>query len=472
MGLFNALWKFLASVQLTVVVLLSLASTSIIGTLIPQNESPVAYFKAFGPYGYRLLEALDVFDMYHAWWFQLLLLLLVANILVCSIDRLTATGRIIFTRRPEYRAERFRKSTARVRFDATSAPAAIEAPLAAALNRRFGRLRIEALEDRRLLFAERWRWSRLGIYAVHASVVLLVAGGLIGSLLGFEGYVNIAEGESTDTIELRRGGHSLRLPFAIRCNDFEVSFYPNGAPKEYRSDLSLLRDGKVIDEKQIIVNDPLRFEGINIFQSSYGKLPPQPETGSATAPEEIELEITSSRSGHAIREQTGLGRTVTLPDDLGNLTVDAYLPMAEFMGQPIGPALQVTVHHPGETPAQVLLPLRFAGFDKMRRGRVVIVARVTSANPPADRYYTGLQVTRDPGVKTVYVGFLVMIAGCLVTFFMAHQQICVEVQARGAGSAITVYGVSNRNKMALQRRLDRLARQLAAAASPSQGSNS
>ena len=472
MGIFSALWKFLASVRLTIAVLLSLAATSIIGTLVPQNESPAAYFKAFGPYGYRLLEALDVFDMYHAWWFQLLLLFLVANILVCSIDRLATTGRIIFTRQPRYRAERFRKSTARVRFDAPAAPAEIEAPLAAALGRRFGRLRIEACQDGRLLFAERWRWSRLGVYAVHASVVLLVAGGLIGSLLGFEGYVNIAEGDSADTIELRRGGHSLRLPFAIRCNDFDVSFYPNGAPKEYRSDLSLLRDGNVIGQKQIIVNDPLRFEGISIFQSSYGKLPPQPETGAGAAPDRIELEITSRRSAHAIREQTGLGRTVPLPDDLGTVTVDAYLPMAEFMGQPLGPALQVTVNHPGEAPAQVLLPLRFAAFDKMRRGRVVIVARVASATAPADRYYTGLQVTRDPGVKTVYVGFLLMIAGCLVTFFMAHQQICVDVQARGAGSAITVYGVSNRNKMALQRRLDRLARQLAAAAGSSQGSNS
>ena len=57
-----------------------------------------------------------------------------------------------------------------------------------------------------------------------------------------------------------------------------------------------------------------------------------------------------------------------------------------------------------------------------------------------------------------------MIIGCLVTFFMAHEQICVDIQARGQGSSVTLYGVTHRNKMALQRRLDRLARDLTTAA--------
>ncbi|HAY40073.1 MAG TPA: cytochrome c biogenesis protein ResB, partial [Desulfobacteraceae bacterium] len=39
------------------------------------------------------------------------------------------------------------------------------------------------------------------------------------------------------------------------------------------------------------------------------------------------------------------------------------------------------------------------------------------------RYYTGLQVTSDPGVWVVYAGFIMMIIGCFITFFMSHQRL-------------------------------------------------
>ena len=81
----NPIWKFFVSVKLTVFLLLALAATSIIGTVIPQNADPDIYFHKFGPFLFRLFQVLDIFDMYQAWWFQVLLFLLIANIVVCSI---------------------------------------------------------------------------------------------------------------------------------------------------------------------------------------------------------------------------------------------------------------------------------------------------------------------------------------------------------------------------------------------------
>ena len=104
----NRLWRFFTSVRLTVFVLLTLAATSIIGTVIPQNESPSEYMQAFGPLLYRLFEVLDIFDMYHSWWFQLLLVLLTLNIIVCSIDRLAATWKIVFAPDPRFTPARFK----------------------------------------------------------------------------------------------------------------------------------------------------------------------------------------------------------------------------------------------------------------------------------------------------------------------------------------------------------------------------
>ena len=62
----NKVWKFFTSIKLTVVLLLTLAVTSIGGTLIPQNADPAAYVQAYGEFAFRLFSTLGLFDMYHS----------------------------------------------------------------------------------------------------------------------------------------------------------------------------------------------------------------------------------------------------------------------------------------------------------------------------------------------------------------------------------------------------------------------
>jgi len=269
----NPIWKFFTSLRLTVVVLLTLAITSVIGTLLPQNEEPEAYQRAFGETGYRLLSFLDLFDMYHSLWFQLLLLLLTINIVACSIHRLSSLWKIIFTREPKFILESFRSMGNRLEFDISQNPETMVPAIETYLSRHFGYHIQQNSESGFVFFAEKWKWSRLGVYIVHLSIVLLLIGAIIGSILGFEGYVNIAEGESTGTIQLMKGGKSLELPFNIRCNDFDVSFYESGMPKEFRSNLTILEGNEPAVTRDILVNHPLRFRGINFFQSGYGEMP-------------------------------------------------------------------------------------------------------------------------------------------------------------------------------------------------------
>jgi cytochrome c biogenesis protein len=64
-------------------------------------------------------------------------------------------------------------------------------------------------------------------------------------------------------------------------------------------------------------------------------------------------------------------------------------------------------------------------------------------------------------VDVVYIGFVLMILGCYVTFFMSHQQVCIEVARQGARTQVTVFGTANKNKAAVERRIRRLAEALA-----------
>jgi cytochrome c biogenesis protein len=103
----------------------------------------------------------------------------------------------------------------------------------------------------------------------------------------------------------------------------------------------------------------------------------------------------------------------------------------------------------------------------MRKGKVVISiahqhAQTFSPDKTAEkRYYTGLQVTKDPGVWVVYSGFIIMIAGIIITFFMSHQRLCVEVIEKGKKSRVMVAGTANKNKLGMEKKLQKIARHLA-----------
>ncbi len=108
------------------------------------------------------------------------------------------------------------------------------------VKRHFRHHHIETTDTGYAIYGEKGRWSRFGVYTVHLSVILLLVGGLIGSIFGFDGWVNIPEGESVSQIRLRSQERVLQLDFEIRCDDFDVSFYETGAPKEFRSSLTIL----------------------------------------------------------------------------------------------------------------------------------------------------------------------------------------------------------------------------------------
>ncbi|MCP3898567.1 MAG: cytochrome c biogenesis protein ResB, partial [Desulfobacteraceae bacterium] len=106
---FQQTWDFFASVKLAIYVLVLIAATSIIGTIIPQNASNAFYFQKYGTFLYKIFMLFDFNNMYQAWWFLLLLFLLVINLIVCSIDRLNKTWKIIFPKKISFNVNRFRK---------------------------------------------------------------------------------------------------------------------------------------------------------------------------------------------------------------------------------------------------------------------------------------------------------------------------------------------------------------------------
>lgn len=450
----DAVWGFFASVRLSVVLLLALAATSVIGTVIPQNAEHALYLRKFGRPLYSVFNTLNLFDMYHSWWFRLLLCLLIANIVVCSIQRLKSTWKVLFPKNPAYRPDRFRKSPARLQWQAGGrSPEALRTIFEPYMRKHFGKVRTDNRKDGKgfTIYGEKGRWTRLGVYAVHFSILLLMLGGLIGSIWGFEGTMNVAEGETRREFTLKNGDRTKTLDFAIRCDDFTVSHYPSGRPKEYRSDIAIVENGQTVMEHKLRVNDPLRYRGINIFQSSYGQVPKEPFT----------VVFTDNESGMRFEKKASLGKPVDLPAGRGQLVVENFSNHFNFRGHNVGPAFLARLQSPSGENRHLLLPVNFPRFDHMRGGDYAI-----SVENVEYGYYTGLQIRRDPGVPLVYTGFAVMILGCYITFFMLHRKFAVEIHAAENGAIVAVAGITEKRRMGvknavagLSRKLQRLERQ-------------
>ena len=445
------LWPAFKSVKLTVVLLLALAATSVVGTLIKQNETSTYYMEKFGSYFYNLIYLLNLMDMYHSWWFRLLMAGLCINIIACSIHRLSTGWKVIFPVKPVLNPGRIKSAMTPVTVELPGALDVVADQVTPAVAREYAFLQTRQTDNGLTLLAEKHRWTRMGAYVVHLSVLLLIAGGLIGSFFGFEGYVTLPEGAAGETIHLRKNNQPFPLPFVIRCDDFEVSFYKNGMPEKFVSRLTLIENGKEVIRKDIIVNDPLRYRGISIYQSGYGQMPADPRPVADLASKTIQLHYTSAESGMMYTRQLTIGQSFDLPEGKGKFRLKAHEPHGTFGGQDIGDTLIGEITLPGEAPKEIQLPIRFAGFDRMRQGHFVFsianAHELTAHDPDAEvRYYTGLQVVKDPGVWVVYAGFILMIAGCYVSFFMSHQQVVVELTAAAGQTRVLIAAMANKNQ--------------------------
>ena len=440
------IWQFFCSVQLTVYTLVLLASTSIVGTLIIQGASRQEYIQRYGETAANLIAIFDINDMYHAWWYLALLVILCINIVVCSVERLSVTWKIIFPKKVEIHTERYDKKKPLFSFSSDKRADELTESCVRILTRHIGKVQRQAGDSGTFFYAERGRWTRFGVYIVHSSILLLLVGALIGVVFGFNrGSLRLDEGQVSDRVILTGRNAALKLDFAVRCNEFEVKFYETGAPEDYRSNLTVVENGKDVLTEDIRVNHPLRYRGINFFQASYG----------TSWPEAAHLEVLDA-GGKLLAEKTlKIGDEFTLAD--GTIfRLDNFRPHYNFRGHDLGESFIATITPKDADPFEIGLPARFPTFDKMRKGRLSFVVKGLDR-----KYYTVLQVTKDPGVPVVYAGFILMILGCWVTFFMSHQTCMIRITPESDNFFnISIFGTTNRNKQGYRFKVEKMLTQI------------
>ena len=266
----KTIFDWLASLKLTLFLFFVLAAASVIGTLLPQGASLQELQGHFSPAMASLINFLALNNLYHSMWFRILLLLLCANLVTCTIDRFPKTIALLRSAESPFDSQKLSKFslsesiTSGLPFEQTLP--VVESAVCKSFG---GMCRVESAGPF-CAVSETGRWSRLMVYVVHVSVLIVIAGALAGSILGFKGTMNLIEGETSDEVVLAESQSVHKLPFDVRCDRFEVSFYDTGAPKEFKSELSVIENGREVSTQSIVVNDPMTYDGITIYQASYG----------------------------------------------------------------------------------------------------------------------------------------------------------------------------------------------------------
>ena len=453
----NVVWRTLSSVKLTIALLIILALASVLGTFIPQGQGAAMEFaKGLSPTTMKILTSLDLFDIYHATWFRVIIALLALNIIVCSIDRFPGTWKK-FTAKPRPDREKpFKNVSPEYSFGLQVSVEAAAQKVREVLSRKYGRVVEKVSGNAVHFYCHKGRYSHFGVYMVHLSVLIILVGALIGSFWGFEAFVNILEGEQVSFVHDRQNRKHIPLGFTIRCEDFNVEFYEDGTPKEYRSDLVFLEEGKVVLKKSLLVNHPIKFKGIMFYQASYGQV----------VGDKVTLKIIYKASNPIVTtKEAKIRQKIPLPSR------DAYFQVLDiredFMR--MGPAVLISVEQDGEEEARFWIFWHAEAIKKRFPG---IMEQFQKLNPSSFKpytfildemekvYYTGLQVNKDPGVPFVWAGFSLMIGGLFVAFFTSHRRIWVKVSRKQKGCQIMAAGMSNKNPVGLNRELTRLTHDL------------
>lgn len=360
-----------------------------------------------GPTLVSVFETLGLFRIFNSWWFSSLLMLLVVSIIVCTLDRTPRMWRGVHEVRVAEPEPFFDLSlNERARFtEATLSPD----DLAAALRARHFKVRREVEASGVIhVYGDRNQYFKLATLLTHLGLILFLLGGAVTGAFGFETVIFVGNGQTAPVQPVGTPNNLL-----IKNLGFQAPRLPDGAFADYRTDLAVYQGGRQIARQTIHVNSPLTVDGFVFHQNTFGPaedLVIRDSTGALvwTGPVIMEGTVQGKPQGFLTIPGSSVGLFVLLDTDaqgLPVLTVLGVTPAADGSNKPIfaGQMLLGQPTNPADT----------AGYT--------ITWTAASA-------FSGLVVKKDPGQPFIWLAYLSLIGGLVMTFYFPRRRVWARVE--------------------------------------------
>lgn len=412
------IWNFITSLRLALILILIVVLLSVCSIFIVQVPHDIAagstdfyrwideFVRPNFGFWTDTLAFLGLFSVFHSPFFLLVVILLMLNILFCTVKRLplvfaTLRGAGIVSEPAAFPDQPL------LRLNGTTA-AALAMATTNTLLKKGWRVRETTLINGILVAADKHAFSRLGTLLSHLSLIFLVLGFFLSSLLGFsEDSFLVAEGT------VREVGHGTGLSLGLIT--FGIEQWPDGTVKEYRSQVILYKENQPVDTAIIRVNYPLFYHGTKFYQSYYGSAPV--------------IEVTDDASGAIAGGPVALVGTMADQENMrpvGRLV----LPGTGLTAYIIGPALNTT--DPVIGPGQVGVEL-YRDNTTAPSSWLLIDAGTSQENSglvfsfPGTSYFSVFKVKNEPGIWIVWAAFILFTLGIVMAFFFPYRRIFIRL---------------------------------------------
>ncbi|XWK90711.1 MAG: cytochrome c biogenesis protein [Phormidium sp.] len=435
---FNKINKFfrgellplLADLRLAILLLLAIALFSISGTVIEQGQS-VPFYQAnypehpalFGFLTWKVILIIGLDHVYRTWWFLSLLILFGSSLTACT-----------FTRQfPALKAARNWKFYEQPRqFEKLALSAELESSSFNSLLPELQKRSYRIFQEGNSLYARKGIAGRIGPIVVHASMLIILAGSILGGITGFVAQEMIPSGQTFQVRNIVDAGPlaAAQVPkdWGVKVNRFWIDYTPEGGIDQFYSDLSVVdKQGKEVDRQTIYVNKPLRHQGVTFYQTDWGI-------------SAVKFQFNNSpifQLPMAQLDTNGKGRIwgtwiPTKPD----LSEGVSLITKDLQGT-------LLIY---DTTGKLISTARTGMIAEVNGVKLKILEVIGS---------TGLQIKADPGIPIVYAGFGLLMLGVIMSY-ISHSQIW----ALEKDGKLYIGGRTNRAQVAFEREMIDVLQQL------------
>ncbi len=484
--LLNKSLDFLSSVKFGVFQLCVLVVLSIIGMLIVQQnvQGFDSYYISLTPAEKLVFGYLGFFDIYHSWYYNVLLLLLSLNIVLASIDRFPTAWKYLvepkLTATREWLANQ--KSTAALTMDTSDETEVVDRitkafeahgmkPVVTQANTMEygvddqGRKDFSVVKNRTstVVFGQTGRINRLGAYIVHVFLLTLFLGHFVSLQTGFDADVRMIPGASTDEIQMiqfdldTKEKFNVKLPFSMECTDIQQRLIDPTGSIDVSNTLDWRTELKIDDPdygQQVVdvsMNKPFSYRGYRFFQAQtipvgHGRI--------------ISFEATPQNGGEPVTATVKRNGTTSLPD---GTTIEYSEFMPDFILGPDGRADTKSGDY--NNPVAILNVTPPGG----ERTRVFAFAQKLADNMPVGAAKAGykwrltefektplahvLSIKYDPydaAFIAWYIGGFGLCGALAFVFFFSHRRVWAHVEKDENGDLqVTLAADANRNQIAL-----------------------
>nr|AOM64588.1 c-type cytochrome biogenensis protein [Riquetophycus sp.] len=414
----NIIWyivKKLSNLNASITMLLIIAVSSILGTLIEQDKS-LDYYKLNYPMqnnhfiliNWQIIKYLGLDHVYINWWFLSLLSLFFCTLISCTFSRQLPSLR-------NARNWKFAPYRQMNQYHQTLSLSSIYRlpSMIHELNRR----NYYVFNKGSYIYGYKGLIGRIAPIWVHISIIMTLIGSLMGLFSGFMSQQMIAEGEIFHVQNIIKSGLISSVPNNIigKINNFNIDYNTDKSINQFYSSITLLSNNKkYLNHKIISVNSPLRFSGLTFYQTDW-KI------------SALRIEIDHQYNVQNLLKETKIGNTKIWIYQLPiNSKKDIYIVVTGLKD------IILLFDEIGQQIYSVKIN------EKFQINNLNIVIKEIMPQ-------TGIQIKSDPGIIYVYMGFFILIISIILSY-LSYSQIWIYNKQQ----KLYIRGMTNRGKLTFE----------------------